>query len=181
MKKISMLVGMAIFMSAGFTNAADTSATLNVSGTVTGYSPAANCGVVPSLSSIVISGTKIADQGAAPGEMSHVTLTVTNPNDVKGCAEDIDNGHIALKLKGQADNGQGTSLANTETVNAASGVAIGLYQYDTKQIIAVNDGILDLNKDTSSAELGLQMVKLAGQTVTNGDVNGALTVEIIRL
>lgn len=176
-----MLVGMAIMMSTGFANASDTSATLTIAGEVSGYNPSTSCTVVPSMSSIAISGKNIIDQGAAPTDMASVVINVTNPDDLASCASEVAAGHIALKLRGASDSANGTSLANVDYNNPAFGVAIGLYNYDTKDIIAVNDGVLSVNKDTNSAKLGLQMVKLPGQNVTNGNVTGSLTIEIARL
>lgn len=185
MKKSALYIGMAMLMSTAFAHASDPteSATVTITGNVSGSNPGASCGVYPSLNSININqmGNDIVEQGSEPDVMGLVTLRVANPDDLSGCNAEIAAGHIALKLHGQADDAQGTSLANTEKRFPASGVAIGLFNYDTKEIIAINDTVLDIDKDSDSAKLGLELVKLAGQNMTDGNVKGSLTIDIIRL
>jgi type 1 fimbria pilin len=183
MKKSTLYIGMALLMSTAFAQASELpeSVAMTITGTVSGHNPSVSCGVYPATESVLISGENIVDQGAEPGMMNSVVIHVANPDDLSGCGNEVSAGHFALKLKGQPDNGQGTSLANTEAQNAASGVAIGMFDYNTKKMIPVNDGVLDIDKDSHTVKLGLEMVKLAGQEITDGIVTGSLTIELTRL
>ncbi|WP_407439659.1 hypothetical protein [Lelliottia sp.] len=56
-----------------------------------------------------------------------------------------------------------------------------MFNYDTKEIIAINDTVLDIDKDSNSEKLGLELVKLADQNIADGNVKGSLMSDIIRL
>lgn len=185
MKKITCLVGSLALLSASIAHAADQSATIDIEGTVSGFgSGTASCTVTDSAAGapVLLSSNDMIDQGSQETNAAKkVTLSVVGTKNASDCYNDVMAGRINLKVRGQADNAGGSSLANTATDSPATGVAIGLYNYNAKNSIHINDATLPLVPGNGSFELGLQMVKLPGQTVTDGNVKGLLTVDIVRL
>ncbi|WP_313083387.1 fimbrial protein [Atlantibacter sp.] len=95
-----------------------------------------------------------------------------------GCATKVEQGKIAYKFSGVADEGDGTALANALTDDtAAKGVAIGVFDSDNKPV-SVNTGRLTAKKDTA---FGLQMVRLTGHEAVSGNINTFVTIDIERL
>ncbi|WP_424264340.1 fimbrial protein, partial [Cronobacter sakazakii] len=80
------------------------------------------------------------------------------------------------------DNADGNVFSNTDTSgNAASGVGIGLFKSD-KTPIDVRETYTIADKTNYSTNfIGIQLVKLKGQTVTSGSVTGNITFQIERL
>lgn len=161
-------------------NPNDVSATLNVTGSVTRQF---SCTVNLGASSVNLTGdvstmSQQGDAGSSNIEIADITLSGDQE-----CSTMAGEGKIAYKFLGTADAADGTSLANNDlSAGAASGVGIALYQ--------VNDGnsVLKINQDTMLAaaspaitHLGLGLVKLNGQELKAGSVQGALTVQIERL
>lgn len=94
------------------------------------------------------------------------------------CITLMNEGKMAFKFHGTADNADGTVLSNVLTdSSAASGVGIGIFD-ETNTPIAVNSGVLTAKADTV---FGLQMVQLTGHTPVEGNINSIVTVDIERL
>ncbi|WP_312983297.1 fimbrial protein [Atlantibacter sp.] len=94
------------------------------------------------------------------------------------CATLVDEGKLAFRFSGVADEGDGTALANLLTDDsAAKGVAIGMFDGDNKPV-PVNTGLLPAKKDTT---FGLQMVRLTGSQAVSGNINSYVTIDIERL
>ncbi|ABP58766.1 type 1 fimbrial protein [Enterobacter sp. 638] len=89
-------------------------------------------------------------------------------------------GKVALQLRGVVDTADGTTLANTLTgEGAAKGVGIALFNPKTNEPYDVNNTQLEATSDGGA--IGLQMVKLNGQTPVEGDLKTVLTIDIVRL
>ncbi|EBD4391472.1 hypothetical protein CU788_19760 [Salmonella enterica] len=186
MKKIVYALTSLALVVTGNTCAAspqDQSLTLNITGQITGKSQptAAACAVVPDNSGDVLLYTAdestMINQGESGTNMNKIGLHVYGVQNISDCSDIIQEGRIALKFIGQQDNAEGSVLANTGT---ATGVGIGLYDYNSRSPIAINTGTLAIDKNTTTW-LGLQSVKLSGQEAKMGSMKGALTVEIERL
>ena len=88
-------------------------------------------------------------------------------------------GTVALQLHGVVDTADGTTLANTLTgEGAAQGVGIALYDKGNLPL-AVNN--TQLEAKSGGGTIGLQMVKLNGQTPVEGELKTVLTIDIVRL
>lgn len=156
-------------------NPNDTSATLSVTGSVTQeYS----CAVNLSQSTITLNSdiNDLVTQGTSTANGSTVVISLTGSDE---CVNLANNGKIAYKMSGKADNADGNVLANTSTENAATGVGIGLYDYQGN-VVPVNGEPL-LARKSDSTPLSLSLVKLNGQEAVAGSVQGSLTIEVERL
>ncbi|ALB64611.1 hypothetical protein AFK62_19745 [Cronobacter condimenti 1330] len=166
----------------------DTSRSLTVQGSLKENPAASGCAV--SLSRSSVTDVKVANDIPLQGEdakiISSVTLSVDpiNPSlsPVDDCSRDIIEGKVGFKLTGPADNGEGTALANTSTGdNAATGVGVGIFNIQGKYIPLNSVINATTNVNSGSAIIGMAMVKLKGQTVTVGNVQSNLTVEVAHL
>ncbi|EOG5435340.1 fimbrial protein [Cronobacter sakazakii] len=106
------------------------------------------------------------------------TLSVSLSGD-EICNERIQQGKIAVRFTGPADDVEGSVFANTATgEDAAKGVGIGVF-YSNFQRMAINQGAIPMS--TKPLDLGLQVVGLTGQQFVKGTVQAAITVEVVRL
>ena len=157
-------------------NPNDVSATLSVTGTVTANESV--CSVDLSDTTVALSEdiSTMVEAGQTPSKFKNVVI---NTKGDKNCQSMINQGKLAYKFLGTADEVDGSTLANSASAEtAAKGVGIGLYNMDGTS--------LKLNEDTVPAtstgyNLLLSLVKLTGQEASAGDVQGALTVQIERL
>lgn len=157
----------------------DTSATVSIAGIVTGTpDTSASCtvNVSKALVNLTTDVTNLRDQGVKTTPDEGVSLSVSGD---KGCQDLLLDSRIAYKFVGTADEATGKVLANTDTSEgAAQGVGVGVYDQE--------GNVVNVNTDYFRANLyntivGLGLVKLAGQTPSQGTVKSALTIEILRL
>lgn len=153
----------------------DTSWIVDITGNVT---PAQfSCLVTPSESSVSI--LELPDNLIKQGD--NATTPVTVHLKVDGgdkCTSLVDDGKIAFRFSGVADDADGTALANSLTdETAAKGVAIGIFDGENKPL-KVNNSLLPAKMDTT---FGLQMVKLTNQQPVSGNINSFVTIDIERL
>lgn len=157
----------------------DTPATIEIAGNVTGTpDTSASCtvNISKSLVNLSVDVTNLRDQGVKTTPDEGVMLSVTGD---QGCNNLLMDSRIAYKFVGTADEATGKVLANTDTSEgAAQGVGVGVYDQE--------GNVVNVNADYFRANLyntvvGLGLVKLSGQTPTQGTVKSALTVEILRL
>ncbi|EOU9560228.1 fimbrial protein [Cronobacter dublinensis] len=177
-KTILGLAVSAMFMASAVqaeTNSSDVSATLRVTGTVSRES---TCTVSPSQHTIALAGKldTIVDQRAKNNpNMLTINLHVSGDSE---CETFVEQGKIAYKFIGTADNADGVSLANAATgASAATGVGINLYNSDG-DIIDINS---QLTATPEATTLGLGLVSLVNQELTTGSVEGSLTIQLERL
>lgn len=162
----------------------DVSATLNIAGVINSDIED-HCVITldQSVINLTSSSNNLINQGENATSPERLVVTVQSLNEnFTQCDKDIYNGKIAIKFTGTHDNADGTAFANTATgENAAAGVGIGLFNYnntpiDSREIYKIRD----LSNDSVNY-LGLQLVKLTGQTVKTGAVAGNITFQIERL
>lgn len=170
MNKTLLSLAFASLFMVGAAQAADHSAVVDISGSLTGDH--SECTVQTDLSSVDLSG-EIAD---IPQQGVFINDIATKLNyTVESTGESCYN-RVAMQFHGVTD-ATGKVLANTDTgETAAKGVGIGLYD--------MYQDPLDINSQITAHTQGslyLQMVKLDGQTPVVGTVNGALTIDIVRL
>ena len=150
----------------------DTSATLNITGTVT--APSASCAVQLGATTVNLEDdiTNLVNQNQTATHANEVAVSVVG----EGCANLVEENHIAYKFVGATDNAAGTALANSDvTAGAATGAGIG---DEANAPVKINsDTLLASQAD----KFKLQMVKLDGQTPVAGSVLGSLTVQIERM
>ncbi|ALX80436.1 fimbrial protein [Cronobacter malonaticus] len=95
------------------------------------------------------------------------------------CIRRIQEGKIAVRFTGPADEVEGSVFANTATgENAAKGVGVGLFLSSLGRI-AINQGAIPVTPKPLS--LSAQVVGLTGQEVVEGNVQASITVEVVRL
>jgi len=168
-KTLLSLTFASLFM-VGAAQAADHSAVVDISGSLTGDH--SECTVQTDLSSVDLSGeiTDIPQQGVFVNNIAK-KLNYTVESTGEACYN-----RVALQFHGVTD-ATGKVLANTDTgETAAKGVGIGLYD--------MYQDPLDINSQITAhteGSLYLQLVKLDGHTPVEGNVNGALTIDIVRL
>lgn len=179
MKKISMGIAMAAAL-VQMAYADDVPAQLNIQGVVT--SEAVACSVYLDKTSVSLLGNtdELISQTDAIKTGVNVLINVASnysENSMK-CRDLADQGKLAYRFVGTADNADGISLANNNvTTSGAKGVGIGLYTAGT---------LVRVNQDTVTATswgntLSMTLVKLNGQQPTSGKVESTLTVQFERL
>lgn len=181
-KALIALNATALLMSSLFQAGAmaeDISSSLSVSGNVY-QGPTGSCAVVLDKTTVNLTSsaaTMVNQNQPMNGEGEPVKITLTGRDD---CYHALTDHKLAFKLTGTADSADGTVLANSNTSSdAAQGIGIGLYDMH-------KNTPLRINQDTIAAEamgtmIALNLVKLNGQEVTSGTVQGALTVQVERL
>lgn len=171
MKKTLLSFALASMFMAGAVQAADHSATVDINGTLTGNKT--ECNIITSTSSLTLQGRieNLPNQGdSANNNASGIMLAMNNST----CSD-----KVALQLHGQADDADGTTLANTDSSDAAAkGVGIGIFDKDLAPLDINNNQI---SAPASSSSIFLQMVKLNNQTPVEGTVHGSLTIDVVRL
>ncbi|HBI09098.1 MAG TPA: type 1 fimbrial protein [Franconibacter pulveris] len=175
MKKVlSGLVSVTLLM-AGAAQAKDMAANIAISGTLR---PAEfSCSVALSESSVSV----LENSDTLIKQGDNATSPVTVQVSVDGgpeCAKLTDEGKIAYKFMGVADDADGTVLANSLTdETAAKGVGIGIFN-GQNELVPVNTGRLGAQ---GGSTFGLQMVQLTNQEAVAGNINSTVTVQIERL
>lgn len=161
--------------------AEDSAAIMNINGTV-GKGVASACGVKLNKSSVKLTAnvSTMINQNEPIQEGEEVVLTLDGNAE---CYQLAEQGKLIYKFTGQADNADGTVLANSYPVNgAARGIGIGIYYISAYS----HDQPLRINKDSVmvnplSNVIGLTLVKLNGQDAKGGNIQGNLTVQVERL
>lgn len=106
-KTLMALTLISVFM-AGAAQADDHSATVSINGSITGDNT--GCSVLTSKDSLTLSG-QLADLPTQGGNaIAPASLTYSIVSEGESCID-----KIALVLHGEADNADGTTLANTDT------------------------------------------------------------------
>lgn len=177
MKKTLLAFTLASMFMANAVQAEDHSATVNISGSVTGDINV-ECSVYVATPSVTLSAKidNLPTQGQSattPVPLDYTISEGANPTSA-GCF-----GKVALQFHGVVDDADGTALANTDTgAGAAQGVGIGLFD-KYRNPLSINDNTV--NPDQAVDVVYLQMVKLNGQTPVEGTVHGSMTIDIVRL
>lgn len=162
------------------TNPNDASATLNITGTVV-QDIASMCTVTLDKSTLRLSDTsidKLITQGEDATSPEQVKLNISGGDD---CSTKVAAGTMAFKFTGLGDNADGTVMGNHnyDPVTAARGVGVGIFDSQNK-MVRLNSADY-LVASTTDTTIGLQMVKLNGQSPTPGLIDSTLTIEIQRL
>ncbi|EOI3577658.1 type 1 fimbrial protein [Cronobacter turicensis] len=159
-------------------NAADVPATLTITGTVSGDTEA-RCTLGTSVSSLYLRGdvSNLINQGDTADSMSFVPFHIEGNTQ---CDALIEQGRLSYRFLGTADDSLGSALANTSSgENAATGVAIGLFD-NTGKPVSINGSGIAVSQNSGQG-VGFQVVKLKDRTATAGTVHGVLTIDIERL
>lgn len=177
MKKTLLAFTLASMFMTGAVQAVDHSATVDISGVVSGNDDT-ECSVYVVNPSIVLSGQvdNLLAQGqsaTAPIRLDYV-IQANNKPATDGCF-----GSIELQFHGIVDDADGTVLANSDKdAGAAQGVGVGLFDKYHDPIIINDNNVLPQNTNDS---VYLQMVKLNGKTPVKGTVHTSMTIDIVRL
>ncbi|WP_449545964.1 fimbrial protein [Lelliottia amnigena] len=178
MKKTLLAFTLASMFMASAVQAVDHSATVDISGTITGNADS-GCNVYIStptvnLSSKIDSLPNQGDKATAPVPLDY-SVTGTNMN-TSVCLDTV-----ALLFHGEIDGTDGYALANDNTgAGAAQGVGVGVFDKDLNPII-INGNKITLDSNQPLAVAYLQMVKLNGETPVEGTVHASMTIDIMRL
>ncbi|WP_436894166.1 fimbrial protein [Siccibacter turicensis] len=154
------------------------STNITVDGAIT--SGDGSCAVAMNKSSISLLADKttVVPQSQTKSNSFNGTLSVSLSGD-DICNQRIQDGKIAVRFTGPADEVEGNVFANTATgENAAKGVGVGLFLSNRSRIV-INQGAIPVR--TKPLEMSAQVVGLTGQEIVEGNVQAAITVEIIRL
>ncbi|ALB56756.1 hypothetical protein BN136_2594 [Cronobacter universalis NCTC 9529] len=161
---------------------------LSITGKISSASE--SCRVTLSQESLyfTMNADEVIYQGNDATQPQIVTITIKD-GDVNHstCSQAVLDGHIAVKFVGEADNADGTALANEYALqnDAATGVGIGFFKEDHSPV-AVNKDVLKVNTvgpvtNEGTLKFGVQPVRLTNQTITGGRISASATVEIERL
>ncbi|EPN9528784.1 fimbrial protein [Cronobacter malonaticus] len=168
-------------MSAAHAEPADnvmSSSDITVDGAIT--SGSGSCTVVMSKGAVSLLADKssIVPQSKMKTDYFNGTLSVTLSGD-DICNQRIQEGKIAVRFTGPADDVEGSVFANTATgENAARGVGVGLF-LSNRGRVTINQGAIPVG--TKPLALSPQVVGLTGQEVVEGNVQAVITVEVVRL
>ncbi|WP_276642697.1 fimbrial protein [Siccibacter turicensis] len=168
---------MATFAQAEMT-AADVPATLTITGTATADAQAL-CTLSASVSSVYLRGdvSSLIEQGENADNMTFVPLRIEGNAQ---CDTLIEQGRLAYRFLGTPGDRMGRALANASAgENAATGVAIGLFDNQGKPVSINSDSIIA--SQNPGQGIGFQVVKLSDQKATAGTVHGVLTIDVERL
>ncbi|EOV8838854.1 fimbrial protein [Cronobacter dublinensis] len=182
MKNIFTGLAISTLLFAGTCMAEDTAAVLSVSGSVSDNST--GCQVTLSKSSINLTDSinRMITQGDKATSIAPFAMTVMGVDDNYTCGKKIYDGKIAVRFTGTHDNADGTVFANTASgADAATGVGIGLFESNNNPIDINQPWHLTTKAYAVTQYLGLQLVKLNGQTATSGKIAGDMTVQVERL
>lgn len=180
MKKTLIAFTLASLFIAGAVQAEDHSATIVISGSVSGAND--DCFISFTTSNTVTNNsadTIIANLHSKISGLPTQGQNATDPNwidyRVNGC-----DSPVAVVLHGTPDDADGTTLANSDNSEAsAKGVGIGLFD-EKFAPLNINSSHLALNSK-GYGQFNLQLVKLNGQTPVEGVVHGSLTIDIVQL
>ncbi|EKK4013104.1 type 1 fimbrial protein [Cronobacter sakazakii] len=187
-KIAGLAINLFIFAGAAQANleSQDVSASLFITGKLSDPHQACRVSLSQESLSFSVNASQLVSQGDNATEPQVVSLFINGADRDGACEELVSEGHIAIKFTGEADNAEGTTLANQypSSENAASGVGIGFFAEDSTPVV-INNGLLKVSKVTLShlgkVNFGVQPVKLANQNVKTGEVSGAVTIQIERL
>lgn len=181
-KSLIALNAMALLMSSLIQAGAvaeDAAATLNISGTV-GKGSLGSCTAVLDKTAVTLTGniSSMANQNDPLNDDGQaVKITFTGSDECYFAAME---NKLAYKFIGTADNAEGTVLANSDaSYEGAQGIGIGVYDLRKKTLLKINQD--SLPAAVGGSMLGLNLVKLTGQEVKGGHVQGSLTVQVERL
>ena len=179
-KTLPGLAILALFaMGAAHAGTADTPATLSITGAI--VAPEVSCAVNlinPAINIFTdISGLVPQGTDSTQAQADDVYVSIIG----EGCDKVAADGHMALKLTGNPDTGDGTGLANTMVSDtSAQGVGIGLYDLNNK-VLQINETQIPVTTTFSSPRFRIQALKLTGQTPVAGHLQASLTVELNRI
>ncbi|MEE9686038.1 fimbrial protein [Lelliottia amnigena] len=162
---------------AGAAHAEDTSATVDINGTVTSDSTG-TCGLTLNQNLVSLSENikNVINQGDKNynGDGPNVYFYFSGGDE---CFKLAGEGRLVYRFSGTADDADGTAIANTDSSEAgAKGLGIGIYDKD-HNVIALNKGTLTATS-TGIDMINFTMVKLAGHEAFAGKVRGTLTISI---
>ncbi|EKM0528872.1 type 1 fimbrial protein [Cronobacter turicensis] len=187
MKKIisGLAVAAVCFSSATYatTTTQDVPATLNISGTVSA-NKTDQCQILlnQEMINLTASANNLIEQGQNGTSTEEMTFSVSSTSQVSECDKQLYDGKIAVKFVGTYDDADGTAFANTAVgENAATGVGIGLFNHDKTPLDASEIYNLSPGSNTATKIIGLQLIKLKGETVKTGAVAGNITFQVERL
>ncbi|WP_171997694.1 fimbrial protein [Cronobacter sp. JZ38] len=175
MKKVLSGLISATLLMASAAQATDIAANIAISGTLR---PAEfSCSVALSESSVSI----LENSDTLIKQGDNATSPVIVRASVYGgaeCDKLVEEGKIAYKFTGAADDADGTVLTNSlNDETAAKGVGIGIFN-EQNELVPVNTGRISAQ---GGGTFGLQMVQLKNQEAVAGNINSTVTVQIERL
>lgn len=175
MKKLLSGLISATLLLASAAQAKDMAANIAISGTLRPAEFSCSVGLSESSVSVLENSDTLIKQG--DNATSPVIIHVTVFGGAE-CDKLVEEGKIAYKFTGAADDADGTVLANSLTdETAAKGVGIGIFN-GQNELVPVNTGRLGAQ---GGSAFGLQMVQLTNQEAVAGNINSTVTVEIERL
>ncbi|EKK4081100.1 fimbrial protein [Cronobacter dublinensis] len=174
MKKRLLVFLLSSLFTAGMLHAEDNIATLQINGNVSNNNY--DCYIyVDDTISLTGQTDQLIAQGDNATAPQSVSMVVGNVSGYCPAPE-----RTVIQLHATADSANGTVIANSDlSENGAKGVGIGVYDKN-KIPVSINGGIIPLN-GLLSTEVNFQLVKLNGQTPTEGSIHGVLTLDLVRL
>ncbi|WP_313083391.1 fimbrial protein [Atlantibacter sp.] len=165
----------------GNAQAEDVAATLAINGNVT-QSMTQSCTMYLKNSAVGLLDdvATMVNQGENYKSGASIDVSIGASSNTEACKKMADEGKLAYKFMGIADNADGTVLANTDTsAAAAKGIGVGVFDSASKKLLKINEDTM-LTKSWVNT-FTVAMVKLNGQTPSVGAVKSSLTIQFERL
>ncbi|EOI3468523.1 fimbrial protein [Cronobacter turicensis] len=154
------------------------SANITLDGAITAGDGACTVAMNKNSISLLADKTTMVPQSQLKSNTFDGTLLVSLSGD-EVCNQRIEEGKIAVRFTGPADEVEGSVFANTATgENAAKGVGVGLF-LSSRGRVTINQGAIPVR--TKPLALSAQVIGLTGQEVVEGNVQTSITIEIVRL
>ncbi|EPE7490970.1 fimbrial protein [Cronobacter universalis] len=154
------------------------SSDITVDGAITSGNGACTVSMNKSSISLLADKSTIVPQSQMKSDRFNGSLSVSLTGD-EICNQRIQEGKIAVRFMGPADDVEGSVFANTANgENAAKGVGVGLF-LSNRARITINQGAIPVSM--KPLDLSAQVVGLTGQDIVEGNVQAMITVEVVRL
>ncbi|ELY4157609.1 type 1 fimbrial protein [Cronobacter turicensis] len=186
MKQLFNITGLFALLATGLlqttAHANDIPATLAITGSVT-QGASYSCSLYLNKSSVALqdnTSTMINQNENGTGG-ANVLIAIGGNSYTSQCKTLADQGKLAYRFIGTADDADGTVLANSNnSAGSAKGVGVGVFNGDDEfSPLKINQDSLPANSWGNT--IFLQMVKLNGQQVIAGSVESSLTIQFERL
>lgn len=158
----------------------DVAASLSVTGTVS-KSTDIDCSIRLSQETLSLSQnmSELIDQGKNDYAQKGAPITISSLEGGQKCYSQLEDGKLAYRFIGTADNADGTVLANADSSETgAKGVGIGIFGSDFAPLKVNSD---TLTAGTKGSVVNFALVKLTGQQPVAGNIQTTLTIQLERL
>ena len=179
--RISVLaISSFLFMGAAY--AEDAPAVVTVTANITQRNTACQVTLNKTSINLIADANNMITQGDKATSVAPFSMSVMGVEGNNTCGRRIYDGKIAVRFVGTHDSVEGNVFANKANGDdAATGIGIALYKSNNEPVDINQPYHFTMKANVVTEFFGLQLVKLNGQSVTQGAVTGDITAQIERL